>query len=157
MRPILTQRQASLALLLLLPFAATAQVYSWKDAQGKIHYGDRPPAERQTQVRQLPKAPSATEDVEAARKAAAERQFSQREKQAGGDSKPAPEDPAQAKIREENCQRAKNTLAALESGQMRFTLNAQGERVALDGQLREEELARARKSVADWCSPPKTN
>jgi hypothetical protein len=40
---------------------------------------------------------------------------------------------------------------------MRFMLNAQGERVALDGQLREEELARARKSVADWCSPPKTN
>lgn len=145
---------ASPILLLLLPLVSAAQVYSWKDASGKIHYGDRPPAERQAQVRQLPGAPAATPDVEAARKAAAERQFSQREKQAAGESKQVPEDPAQAKIRAENCQRAKNNLAALESGQIRFTLDAKGERVALDGKLREEELARARKSVTDWCSPP---
>ncbi|NWG30980.1 MAG: DUF4124 domain-containing protein [Rhodocyclaceae bacterium] len=145
---------ASPILLILLPFATAAQVYSWKDASGKVHYGDRPPAERQVQVRQLPAAPSATGDAEAARKAAAERQFAQREKQAGSEAGQTPEDPAQTKIRAENCQRAKSTLAALESGQIRFTLNEKGERVALDGQLREEELARARKAVADWCSPP---
>lgn len=139
-------------LLLLLSSAATAQVYSWKDASGKIHYGDRPPAERE--ARRVPGAPAATADVETARKTAAERKFAEREKQATSESKQATEDPAQQRIREENCRRAKATLAALESGEIRFSLNEKGERIALDGAAREAELSRARASVADWCSPP---
>ncbi|MFN4148831.1 MAG: DUF4124 domain-containing protein [Rhodocyclaceae bacterium] len=145
---------ASSILFFLLPLASAAQVYSWKDASGKVHYGDRPPAERQTQVRQLPGAPAVTPDVEAARKAAAERKFVEREKQVKEEGSQIAEDRAQAKIRAENCQRAKNTLAALESGEIRFALNEKGERIALDGATREAELSRARKSVADWCSPP---
>ena len=41
----------SLAALLLLIFVtcATAQVYTWKDKDGKVHYGDRPPAEAKTE------------------------------------------------------------------------------------------------------------
>lgn len=138
---------------LVLPLTGQAQVYSWKDASGKLHYGDRPPAEQQSQARKLPSAPSATSDVAAARKAAAERQFEAREKQAKtaeGAKQPA-EDPVQVKIRAENCQQARSHLAALESGQLRFSLNDQGERIALDGAVRDAELARARKSVADWC------
>lgn len=142
--------------LALLPEAGQGQVYSWKDANGKVHYGDRPPAERQTGSRKLPGAPVATEDVEAARKASAERQFNEREKQGKaeeGAGKP-PETPAQAREREANCRQAKASLAALESGQMRFSLNEKGERVALDGSVREAELAKARKSVDSWCKPP---
>jgi hypothetical protein len=139
-----------------LPLASQGQLYSWKDASGKVHYGDRPPAEKQTQARKVPGAPPATSDVEVARRASAERQFEEREKQAKeqeGAKKPA-EDPAQVKQREENCQRAKATLASLESGQVRFSINDKGERVALDGTVREAELSRARKSVDSWCSPP---
>jgi len=145
-----------LLVLWLLPTLAVAQMYSWKDAAGKLHYGDRPPAERQ--ARTVRGAPPATEDVDKARQAAAERQFGEREKQARTEetSQQQPEDPAQKKLRAENCQRARNTLAALESGQVRFSSDAQGERVALDGAAREAELARARKSVAEWCKPPVT-
>jgi len=143
-------------IFLAVPLASQAQMYSWKDASGKVHYGDRPPAEKQSQARKLPGAPSETSDVATARKSAAERQFDEREKQAKaeeGTKKPA-EDPAQAKVRVENCQRARSNLAALESGQIRFSMNEKGERVALDGGVREAELARARKSVDDWCKPP---
>lgn len=146
----------SLTLLVNLPAAALAQAYSWKDASGKIHYGDRPPAEQQSQARKLPGAPALTSDVEAARKATAERQFDAREKQVKADEaakKPA-EDPAQKQIREENCRRAKANLASLESGQARFSINDKGERVALDGAVRDAELAAARKSVAEWCAVP---
>ncbi len=142
----------SLIALALVPLSGQTQMYSWKDANGKIHYGDRPPTEKQTQARKVQGAPSETGDVAAARKASAERQFEEREKQESA-KKPA-EDPAQAKVREENCQRAKSNLAALESGQIRFSTNAKGERIALDGAVRETELARARKSVDDWCKPP---
>jgi hypothetical protein len=148
----------SLIAFTLLPTAGQAQVYSWKDASGNIHYGDRPPAERNTQPRKLPNAPAATDDIEAARKASAERQFGEREKQGKAEesAKKAPEDAAQAKQRAENCQRAKASLAALESGQARFTLDDKGERVALDGTVREAELARARKTADSWCKPPAT-
>lgn len=139
-----------------LTTASQAQMYSWKDANGKVHYGDRPPAEKQSQARKLQGAPSETSDVEAARKTSAERKFDEREKQAKmeeGAKSPA-EDPAQAKIREDNCKRARANLASLESGQARFSINDKGERVALDGAVRDAELARARKSVDDWCKPP---
>lgn len=143
----------SLIALALVPLSGQTQMYSWKDANGKIHYGDRPPTEKQTQARKVQGAPSETGDVAAARKSATERQFDEREKQAKaeeGAKKPA-EDPAQVKIREENCQRAKANLASLESGQVRFSINDKGERIALDGAVREAEMARARKSVDDWC------
>ncbi|MDO9242880.1 MAG: DUF4124 domain-containing protein, partial [Rhodocyclaceae bacterium] len=60
----------ALALLAVLPTVALAQVYSWKDASGKIHYGDRPPAERQVDSRKLAAPPAV--DAEATRKANAE-------------------------------------------------------------------------------------
>jgi len=143
-------------IFLTLPMASQSQVYSWKDASGKVHYGDRPPAEKQAQPRKVQGAPSETGDVEAARKSSAERQFSEREKQAKAaeGAKNQTEDPAQAKIREDNCRQAKANLAALESGQARFSINDKGERVALDGAVRDAEFSRARKSVDDWCKPP---
>lgn len=148
--PIATIALFSLA---LLPCLSQGQVYSWKDASGKVHYGDRPPAAQQTDTRKLAPAP-VSDDVGAARKAAAERQFSEREKQVKAEEgAKKPEDPAQAKQREANCRQAKSNLAALESGQYRFTHNEKGERVALEGTVREAELAKARKSVDDWCKP----
>lgn len=146
--------QAILTVCCTVPLVSHGETYSWKDASGKIHYGDRPPAERQSGARKLPPAP-VSDDVGAARKAAAERQFNEREKQAKAEEgTKKPEDPAQAKQREANCRQARSNLTALESGQIRFSTNEKGERVALDGAVRETELAKARKSVDDWCKPP---
>ena len=36
-------------LLFLLPALASAGIYSWTDENGKIHYGDRPPIDREVQ------------------------------------------------------------------------------------------------------------
>ncbi|MBS3935341.1 MAG: hypothetical protein KGZ43_04135, partial [Sulfuritalea sp.] len=97
-----------------------------------------------------------TEDVAAARKAAAERQFAERDRQARvqQEAKQPAEDRAAAQNRAQNCTRARSNLAGLESGLIRFGINEQGERFALEGAARAEELARARKSVDAWCGPP---
>jgi hypothetical protein len=146
----------SLMALTLLPLSGQAQVYSWKDANGKVHYGDRPPVEQQAQSRKVQGAPVATDDVEAARKATVERQFKEREQQGKAEegTKKPPEDPAAAKQRQENCRTAKNNLASIESGVTRFRINEKGEREALEGSTRQAELAQARKAVKEWCSPP---
>ncbi|MCX8017630.1 MAG: DUF4124 domain-containing protein [Rhodocyclaceae bacterium] len=140
----------------MLPIGAFAQVYSWKDASGKIHYGDRPPADKQLDARKVAPPPPAAEDAAAARQALAEKKLSEWEKKAEKDAQQPAEDPAQARIREENCRHAKANLAGIESGQIRFRMSPTGEREALDGAVREAELARARQAVSDWCAPAKT-
>jgi hypothetical protein len=149
-------RPATLLTLILFaafPAIVLAQVYSWKDANGKIHYGDRPPVERQADTRKLAAPPAV--DVEAIRKANAEKQLTEREKQEKSKetAAKAAEEQTASKQREENCRQARSTLSSLESGQVRFTIDSQGERVALDGAVREAELDKARKSVESWCKP----
>ena len=148
------QRPVLLMVFSLIPIIGLAEVYSWKDASGKVHYGDRPPASKQGETRKLAAPPPV--DTEAIRKVAGEKQLSEREEQkkSAEDAKKAQEQQKNDQIRAENCSRAKSNLAALESGQARFTLDAKGERVALDGAVRDAELARARKSVDDWCNSP---
>lgn len=48
----MTRPRNSLLLAALLAFAATPaapQVFKWTDAQGKVHYGDKPPEDAKTQ------------------------------------------------------------------------------------------------------------
>ncbi|MBK8537383.1 MAG: DUF4124 domain-containing protein [Candidatus Competibacteraceae bacterium] len=47
------------AVLLLLSLTAQAQVYKWTDSDGKIHYGNQPPAEGQpAQTLDIPSQPT---------------------------------------------------------------------------------------------------
>lgn len=145
-----------LSLFLLAALPAAAEVYSWKDASGKLHYGSRPPA-GQGEARRLAAPPAETADQEAARKAAAEHRMAEREQRqkTQDEAQKTQEDRAQARERETGCRQARANLSALESGQVRFTMDGRGERVALDGAARDAELAKARKAVDDWCRPLK--
>jgi len=148
-------RPASLlSVLALIPLAAAAQVYSWKDASGKVHYGDRPPAAQQKGARQLEGAPSV--DAPAERKAFLEKEAATREKRqsAQEEARKKQEEQAAEQGRQENCRRARTNLAALESGQVRFAMGDDGQLKGLDGAVRDAEIARARKQVDDWCKPP---
>jgi hypothetical protein len=83
----------------LVPITGLAQMYSWKDASGKIHYGDRPPAGKEDVARTL-RAPAPPEDAETRRKAFLERQMAERERlqkaqeeKRQADNKPVPVSP----------------------------------------------------------------
>ncbi|MBI4986807.1 MAG: DUF4124 domain-containing protein [Rhodocyclales bacterium] len=138
--------------LSLCSLGAAAQLYSWKDANGKIQYSDQPPP-ADAKVRKVAPPAAQPTDPEGVRKKLAEQELTSRKKQkeAKENSAKAESAKAEAEERRSNCESAQGSLRAVESGQTRFTTDAQGNRVALDGAVREAELARARKAVADWC------
>ncbi len=141
--------------LLLLTAATSAQVYTWRDASGKIHYADQPPTDRGAVVRKLGPARSESADAAPATQAADERRAEaararSEEKEKAAESEKRRAEDAQRQLA---CERARTNLQGLESGQIRFRLRPDGEREALDGAVREAELAEARRAVEINCSP----
>lgn len=153
-------------------FAACAQ-YQWIDADGRHVFSDRaPPAgvpadkivsqPRASSVR-APAAPAAGDETtpapaaaEVAPRPAAEtvdKTLEARKKQAEADQA-AQEQAAQAReaaARADNCRRARNAKAALESGQRMARTNDKGEREVLDDTQRAAELKRVEQIIASDC------
>lgn len=136
----------------LTSLPAAAALYSWKDADGKIQYSDQPPPGK-TQARKLAAPPAPASDADATRKSFAEKEMESRKKlkESQEAATKAEKEKADGEDRRVNCDKAKANLQGIESGQVRFTSNVQGERVALEGAVREAELANARKAVDSWC------
>ncbi|HZV54124.1 MAG TPA: DUF4124 domain-containing protein [Rhodocyclaceae bacterium] len=147
-------RTAASIVLLLLPMVAAAQVYSWKDASGKVHYSDQPPAERSVHSRTLGPSNSTSDDAATASKAAADRRLeaSKQAKESKDKAADAEKQRAEDAQRQQNCERARINMQGLESGQIRFRMTPSGEREALDGAVRDAELAQARAAVEAACS-----
>jgi hypothetical protein len=138
----------------LLPLAAAAQVYTWKDASGKIHYSDQPPPDQGTRSRVLPTDSTDVADP-AAIKATAERrlELNKESKDKQEAAAKAAKEKAQEAQRAKDCERARQNLQGIESGQIRFRMGANGEREALDDSARAAELANARRAMDASCSP----
>ena len=139
---------------LLLPFAAAAQVYTWKDANGKIHYSDQPPPDQGAKSRVLPTDSADSPDA-AAQKAIADKRL-----EANKDAKAKSEAAAKAakeqaedQQRQKDCERARLSAQGLESGQIRYRMGANGEREALDDSARAAEMENARRAMEAACSP----
>lgn len=102
-------------LLLLLGAAAHADIYRWTDAQGRTHYGDRPPASGAEKiVEPAPPSPLSPAEAEAKldairaqREAAAEEAAQAKEKKAKTD--------AERKQRAQECATAQRQLDSMQS------------------------------------------
>ncbi|MDK9725279.1 MAG: DUF4124 domain-containing protein [Sterolibacteriaceae bacterium MAG5] len=145
-------RFAALFLMVFHSLLASAQMYSWKDAKGKIHYSDEPPPD-QLPVRKVAPPPPPAADPAALQRTLAERENESRKRQKSAQEAAAKADKERAdgEERRANCEKAQGNLKSIESGQVRFTIDSKGERVALDGAVREAELANAKRSVDTWC------
>lgn len=152
-------------------FAAGAQ-YQWIDADGRHVFSDRaPPAgvpadkivsQPRASSARAPAAPAAGDAAtpapaaEVAARPAAEtvdKTLEARKKQAEADQA-AQEQAAQAReaaARADNCRRARNAKAALESGQRMARTNDKGEREVLDDTQRAAELQRVEQVIASDC------
>jgi hypothetical protein len=155
-------RFALLALTLSLAAgAAHAQaIWKWRDKDGRVQVSDRPPPMEipEKDILQRPhgaRAPAASEAAPGAAAASgvdaaleAKRSKAQAEQAAADKAKKDAEKAKQDHAKLENCQRARNQLAALEGGQRVARMNDKGEREILDDAGRAAEIARTRQ-IAD--------
>lgn len=145
--------------LFALAAAAGAQQYKWVDKDGRVRYGDVPPAGVKAQPLKPPPgpaaAPSPAKPAVAGKKdekpLTPEEAFQKRQKDQQEAAAKAEKERADAEAKRANCDGARQNLAQLESGQRMSTMSPTGERGYMDDAQRAREIDRARKAVADWC------
>ena len=152
-----------LAIFLALAFsgAATAQTYKWTDSNGRVQYGDTPPADAANVTRLSAASPSSAPAAapEARKDPTAkdnkpltpEQAFQKRQQERAEAEQKAAHERGEAQEKRTNCDSAQASLRQLQSGQRLSTVNAAGERVYLDDEQRSSQIARQQKTVADWC------
>lgn len=136
-------------ILMCLPLVATAQIYQYKDAQGRTVFSDTPPPDARATRKNINVAPPSGDSARPLEEKMQEFQ-KRRDAAAEQEAKQAKARAEQEKAAE-NCSRARNKLAALQSGQRIVRYNAQGEREFIDDGSRERETAEASKAVSEWC------
>ncbi|MEN9631074.1 MAG: hypothetical protein RJA10_4302 [Pseudomonadota bacterium] len=154
---------AAVSLTLAMP--AMAQ-WKWRDASGRVTASDLPPPrdipekdvlQRPSTAQRAPApAPAAASAAPAVASTAAQpvdKDLEARKRAADAQqkAKQKAEEQRIASLRAENCGRARNHLATLESGQRMARINAKGEREVIDDATRADETRRAREVIASDC------
>jgi hypothetical protein len=155
----------TLVLLIGLAFAGAtqAQIKCWTDADGKRACGDVPPPGAKVSTVKAPTTPSdgapaskdaAAKDAKKGPLTPAEREMEYRKKQAEAQKAAAKADQEKKDTadKNDNCQRAREMLRALESGQRLQRTDVNGERYYVDDAQREQETARARVVEKQSCN-----
>ncbi len=165
----LHRRLASLSLAaaacLLLSAPAEAQ-WKWRDSRGQIHISDIPPPrdvpdkdvlQRPEIVVRKPAPPpvaaASAAAVTAPGKAPIDPELEERRKRTEQEqaARSKADEQKSIAIRKENCQRAREQMATLDSGQRIARIRADGEREILDDEARAKEARRAREAIASEC------
>ena len=161
----------AIALTLCMALPASAQMYKWVDANGKVQYSDKPPPGniKTEKLRAPPPAPSvpaasvsapgAAKDgtpgdaAKAGPKTAAEQEqaFRKRQLESAKSQEADAKKQAQASDKAEHCRRATAAVNALQLGGRQQRIDSKGERVFLDEQQIAQELSKAQQEAAAAC------
>ncbi|MGA7950440.1 MAG: DUF4124 domain-containing protein [Thiobacillaceae bacterium] len=146
----LTMRAAVLVLCLGFALAGAAQVYKWTDGSGQVHYSDQPPSD---QAKAIKGNPVPAEEASAALQTLAEKDFAfkKRKADAAKAKEKADKDAEAARIKRENCDRARSNLAALDQGGRTYSSGPYGERNYMTDQQRADARADAQRYMAENC------
>lgn len=132
---------------LLLAHSASAAVYKWTDAQGRVHYSAHPPADRPAATVNVRSTPASNGEEAAASDAAAT--------PATKTANNADEDKARQERREalrKNCEIARQNLAVLQDlTHRRIRLEEGKDAIYLTDEQREEQISKAKAHVQEFC------
>lgn len=165
-----------LAAAVLCALPVSAQVYEWRDAQGKTHYSDRPPpgvdakqvrrgaggAAKQQMPQPAAATPSSTDSgaeapatpaADNAPPTLAEKELAFRERRAQAAEEKAKAEETQAKNEERKriCDANQNQLKLLQSGRRVARATTSGGREFLDEQNRAAEIERTQRFIDQNC------
>lgn len=153
-RPLLAALLAPL--LLSGGLALAGDIYTWKDAQGVVHYSDVKPDNDKAKVlkggtqRDLPQpagaAPAKKEEATDPEAAFRKRRAEAAEAQAKADKQRQ-----ETQALKEGCEAVRNQLTALKSGERMARYNASGEREVIDDATREAEINRLQRNLDSSC------
>jgi hypothetical protein len=132
--------------------AAHAEVYKWKDAQGRTVISDTPqPGKKAAAVPSATPVP-ADDDDSVKTLDDQELEFRKRQEEREAAEKKQTEETAAATRKAEACERSRRNLDMLESGARISQNNEKGEREYMNDQQRETEINRVRQNVQENCS-----
>lgn len=139
------------AVVVLAATAANAEIYQWKDKNGKTIISDKPPTENVVEQKKIASDPSTA--GAATQKTTADRdlEFRKRQKESQENAEKAQKEQAAATEKQENCVNARRSLATLESGERVSLRDDKGERYFMDDAQREQEIAKTRQAVEANC------
>ncbi|MEI7613443.1 MAG: DUF4124 domain-containing protein [Betaproteobacteria bacterium] len=138
--------------ILLTSTAASAQIYQWKDENGKTIISDKPPVgHSRIQRKADAEAPAAATTAPQKSLADRELEFRKRQKDSQEKEEKAKKDENLAAQKQENCANLSRQLRSLESGERIALRNDQGERYFLEDAQREQEIAKARENYQSMC------
>lgn len=145
---------------------ASAQIYQWKDANGRTVVSDTPPpgsVSKKQRIGGPAPAPAAAEPAATAAPAAPatksgpqglgerDMEFKKRQQEQKEKADKAAKEQADKTARQENCDRARQALSTLESQQPVATVDEKGERQIMGESARQAETERIKKIIADSC------
>lgn len=143
----------ALLLLLLLPSVCVAAgIYKWRDADGNIHYGDRPPPESAAQSLDIDSAPSQPAPDASRRREKQRRLLDiyREDRRRREDQRTAAEQEKQE--RERNCKLARRRLEATRNAS--FLYEKTGDPMnpkVLTRDERQAQTQRLEEQVKKWC------
>ena len=141
----------TLAVLLAATTTANAEIYQWKDANGKTVISDKPPTGK-TQPQKTFASDSPASNA-AAPKTTADKEldFRKRQKEAQENADKANKEQAAAAANKESCDSSRRHLKSLESGERISMTDDKGERYFLDDAQRTQEISKVRQNIQANC------
>jgi hypothetical protein len=138
-------------LLTLLSTIASGEAYNWLDANGDVHYGDRPPASG-ADARSMapPPAPSMDDDHEQ-RTLLQQRLLEAIDAERAEHERSKAEASAARRERAQQCEQAELNLARFERANIIYMNDESGGRVYMSDDARREAAANARLWLARHC------
>lgn len=144
-----------LLLLGWVSLAPASGVYKWVDEQGRVHYGEKPPARVQAQEMQLKTAPvddTPIEDDDAARSDQAQRLLRAYDEERALKKEQQQKSREEQAKRERNCALARDRVRRYETAGGLYNLDKDGSRRTLSDAERAASERRAQEDVARWCN-----
>jgi len=143
----------TLALLAVLCVAApvSSEVYRWVDADGRVQYGDQPPAGAGAERVEVGAEKSVSGDLEE-RRERREKFLDVMEEEREQDARTDAEKSKQETKRRQNCSTATERLRQIEEARYIYERSADPDNPrVLDDPERDAYTKRARQDVAKWC------